>query len=265
MRQILSTDNRIVKQAASLSEKKYRDALGMYLIEGPNFIRDALTFGGRLRFIFIKAGTLSKDADDIAALAEEGGPAVITLSGAAFEKLSATDTSQGIIAVAEKRTWTDGSFFSEEGSDILVLDRIQDPGNMGTMLRTAEAMGFGGALIMKGSCDIYGPKVVRAAAGSIFRLPVLFSEDPEQALEFLRSHGKKPYAAVMSGGTFCSEADLAKDAAIVIGNEGSGVCRQFLEGCEGLTIPMSGEIESLNAGLAAGMIMYEASRQRRCL
>ncbi len=262
MREISSADNRIVKQAASLTEKKYRDALGMYLIEGPNYIRDAISSGGRLRFIFMKAGTVSGEAEETAALAERNGPAVITLPGSVFQKICSTETSQGIVAVADKRVWTEDAFFSDRDGDVLVLDRIQDPGNLGTMLRTAEAMGFCGAMLIKGCCDVFSPKTVRAAAGSVMRLPLLFTHGAEEALKLLAKHGKTPYAGVMSGGTPCFRAELAENAAIVIGNEGSGVSPAFLNACGGLTIPMAGEIESLNAAAAAGILMYEAYRQR---
>ena len=264
MREISSSENRIIKQAASLSEKKYRDSLGLYLIEGPNFIRDALKYGGGLRFIFMKAGASSKELGEIEALAEKNGPAVTILSGSAFEKICSTQTSQGVVAVAEKRICTEDEFFGKKDACILVLDRVQDPGNLGTMLRSAEAFGFGGVLLMKGCADIYGPKLVRAAAGSLFRMPVYFADSPQEATELLKKHGKKLYATVMRGGTPCYSADLSKNAAVVIGNEGTGVCKEFIEASEGLTIPMTGDMESLNAGLAGGIIMYEAFRQKKC-
>lgn len=263
MREITSSDNKILKQAASLSEKKFRDALGLYLIEGPNFIRDALTFGGRLRFIFIRAGIESAEIESIAQMAEELGLAVYELSGMAFEKLSDTRTSQGIVAVAEKRVWTEGEFFSQEGSNILVLDRIQDPGNLGTMLRSAEALGFGGVMLLKGCTDLYSPKLVRAAAGSLFRMPVYFADSPAEAEKLFAKHSKTMYATVMTGGIPCYDADISKNSAIIIGNEGNGVCPELLRASQGLTIPMAGDIESLNAGLAAGIVMYESFRQSR--
>ncbi|MCF0150802.1 MAG: RNA methyltransferase [Firmicutes bacterium] len=263
MREISSSDNKLIRQAASLGEKKHRDALGLYLIEGPNFIRDALTFGGRLRFIFIRAGATSAEITAIREAAEEKGLAVYELAGMAFEKICSTQTSQGIIAVAEKRVWTEKEFFENEGSDLLVLDRVQDPGNLGTMLRSAEALGFGGVLLLKGCTDLYGPKLVRAAAGSLFRMPVYFADSPAEAVRLLEKHHKTMYATVMTGGIACYDADISKDAAIVIGNEGSGVCAELLEKSRKLTIPMDGDIESLNAGLAAGIVMYEAFRQKR--
>ena len=263
MKEISSKDNRIFKQAASLQDRKHRDALGMYLIEGPSFIRDAVRYGGRLRFIFIRAGS----AEELADLEDPGskdGPAVYSLTDELFSKLSSTEHSRGAVAAAEKRVLSEESFFAlcaEGRGNILVLDRIQDPGNLGTMIRTAEAMGFSGVMLIKGCTDPYAPKTVRACAGSILRMPLFFAEGPEEAVRMLKARGKRLYAARMDGETACMDADLRENAAVIIGNEGSGVSDELSEASEGLMIPMAGSIESLNAGLAAGMIMYESLRQ----
>ena len=262
MKEISSKDNRIVKQAASLSEKKYRDEFGMYLIEGPNFIRDAVKYGGRLRFIFIRAGAMNGEIEEILSMLGDEGPAVYSLTDEAFSRLSSTEHSQGVIAAAEKAEWTEEGFFGEPGGCVLVLDRVQDPGNLGTMIRSAEAMGFSGALLIKGCADLYGPKAVRAAAGSLFRLPVLFADSGQEAAQLLVRHGKKIYAAEMEAEKELFDAELASDAAVIIGNEGNGVSPVLLGRAEGVRIPMSGHIESLNAALAAGMMMYESQRQR---
>jgi TrmH family RNA methyltransferase len=262
MDSISSKDNRILKQAAALKEKKYRDSLGMYLVEGPNFIRDAFLYGGRLRFIFTRAGALSAELEDIIRLAGKSGSAVYSLTDECFAKLSDSVSSQGIIGVAEKRQWSEDELFKEDGANVLVLDRVQDPGNLGTMLRTAEAMGFAGAVLMKGCCDVYGPKAARACAGSLFRLPLLFIGDEAEALELFRRRGKRLYAAVMDGELSCMDAELSQNAAIVIGNEGNGVSEGFIRAATGLRIPMAGSIESLNAAAASAMLMYEAYRQK---
>ena len=276
MKEISSKDNRIFKQAASLQDKKHRDALGMYLIEGPSFIRDAVRYGGRLRFIFIRAGS-AEALSDLEDLSEaSGGPAVYSLTDELFSRLSSTEHSRGAVAAAEKRVMSADGFFaageaareasgasgaSAARGNVLVPDRIQDPGNLGTMIRTAEAMGFSGVMLIKGCADPYAPKTVRACAGSILRMPLFFAESGAEAAELLRSRGKRLYAARMDGETACMDADLRENAAVIIGNEGSGVSEELARASEGLMIPMAGSIESLNAGLAAGMIMYESLRQ----
>ena len=260
--EIHSKDNKTVKLAASLSEKKYRDALGAYLIEGPNLVREALQQGVNVKFIFTGAGALDQQQEltEILKLAENSDSAVCVLSEDCFEKVSTTGTSQGIIAMAEKPNWQAGDLFAP-GSNVLVLDRIQDPGNLGTLLRTAEATGFAGALLIKGGADPFGPKAVRAGAGCIFRFPLLLCESAGEALSMLAEQRKKVRTAHMSG-TPCYEADLAEDTALVIGNEGNGADTLFLKETETVTVPMAGRTESLNAAAAAAILMYESMRQR---
>ena len=259
--EIHSKDNRTVKLAASLAEKKHRDALGAYLIEGPNLVREALQQGVEIKFIFTGAGALrQQEIEEILPLADKSGSAVCVLSEDCFAKVSATSNSQGIAAMAVKRSWREVDLFAP-GSNVLVCDRIQDPGNLGTLLRTAEATGFAGALLVKGGADPYGPKAVRASAGCIFRFPLLLCGSAQDALEILAKQRKKVVTAHMSG-TPCYEAGLAEDTAIVVGNEGNGADPLFLNTTETVCVPMSGGTESLNAGVAAAILMYESMRQR---
>ena len=263
MQFISSKDNRIVKEAASLSEKKYRDRLGLYLLEGPDPILEAFMHGGRPRFIFTEAGASSDKIDRIVALAEDRSSAVYELAGDVFARLSLTETPQGVLAVMEKDEYGADRFFKAVGArNVLVLDRVADPGNMGTLLRTAEAMGFGGAMILKGCVDAYSPKVVRAAAGSILRLPLLFTADAAETLSLLQANGKTAYAAVMRSGKPAFAYPLSENCAMIIGNEGGGVSQELLQKTLHVYIPMDGETESLNAALAGGMLMYESLRQR---
>ena len=263
MQVLSSKDNRIIKEAASLSEKKYRDQSGLYLVEGPNPVLEAFMHGGRPRFIFIKAGAESAEISKVGELAEKCASAVYELTGDVFAKVSQTDTPQGLIAVMEKKTYGADEFFKAVGSkNVLVLDRIQDPGNMGTLLRTAEAMGFGGAIVVKGSTDVYSPKVVRSAAGSILRLPLYFTNDAAHTLKLLAENKKRAFSAVMRSETPCNACDLSENSAIIIGNEGGGVSEEFLKETGTIYIPMQGETESLNAALAGAIIMYESLRQR---
>ena len=193
-------------------------------------------------------------------LADKSGSAVCVLSEDCFAKIATSQTPQPIMAVAEKRTWQMRDVFSP-GGNVLVLDRIQDPGNLGTLLRTAEATGFAGALIVKGGADPYGPKAVRAGAGCVFRFPLLLCESPAEALDILAKQRKQVWTADMEG-TPCYDAELAQNVAIVIGNEGNGADALFKENSGRVTVPMAGQTESLNAGIAAAILMYESLRQR---
>ncbi|MCR4805074.1 MAG: RNA methyltransferase [Clostridia bacterium] len=260
--EIVSPDNKAVKLAASLAEKKHRDALGMYLVEGPNLVREALQQGIPIRFIFTGAEALSRRAEieEILQLAENSGSAVCVLSERVFGKVSDTQTAQGIAAVCLKKAWREEDLFFP-GSCVLVCDRIQDPGNLGTLLRTAESCGFSGALLLKGCADPYGPKAVRSSAGCVFRFPVLLCESAGEALDMLARQRKRVWTAHMEGAP-CWEAPLGKDIALVVGNEGNGADDAFLKGADRVSIPMEGQAESLNAAVACGILMYESLRQR---
>ena len=225
-------------------------------------MREALQQGVRIQFIFTGAGALNQQQEiqDILSLAEDSDSAVCVLSEDCFAKIATSQTPQPIMAVAEKRTWQMRDVFSP-GGNVLVLDRIQDPGNLGTLLRTAEATGFAGALIVKGGADPYGPKAVRAGAGCVFRFPLLLCESPAEALDILAKQRKQVWTADMEG-TPCYDAELAQNVAIVIGNEGNGADALFKENSGRVTVPMAGQTESLNAGIAAAILMYESLRQR---
>ena len=267
---ITSQDNRRVRQALSLNARKHRDTTGLYLVEGPNLIREALQQNVILHSLFF----MSEDAlprmrieelDAVRKIAEAGEnpPEIRFLGRDIFQKIAQTQTPQGVLAIAEKSLYAEQDFFTPAGGNVLVLDRIQDPGNLGTLLRTAEAAGFSGAMLLKGCGDVYGPKAVRAAAGTLFRLPLLFPDTPQLAAGMLRINGKTIYAAAAGGNTPYYDCPFNEDAAIVIGNEGNGVSAEWLEAADCvLSIPMAGRAESLNAALAGGIIMYEAFRQR---
>ena len=258
---ISSKDNRIVKDAAALQDRKYRDRTGLFLLEGPNPIREAMQQGGRFRFIFTRAGT-DLEKLGLQELAENGAPAVYELAGDVFAKISDTETSQGVIAVAEKKTYSEEAFFARDDGNVLVLDRLQDPGNMGTLLRSAEAMGFSGVMLIRGCTDPWSPKVARAAAGSLLRLPLFAAGSGGEALRLLAAHGKTVYCAAMGEGSECYLQPLAKNAAIIIGNEGGGASAELRAASLPLSIPMEGRTESLNAAVAGSILMYESLRQR---
>ncbi len=270
---ITSPDNRRVRQAVSLGARKQRDALGLYLVEGPNLIREALDQGVVLQTLFfLEESALPQsrigELNALSQLAQRGErpPEILFLSGDCFEKISQTETPQGVAAIAEKRMWTPGTFFVPKDGNVLVLDQVQDPGNLGTLLRTAEAAGFSGAMLLKGCGDVYGSKAVRAAAGTLFRLPLLFPSTPREASELLRGRGKQIFAAASDRGDPYFDCPLTENAALVIGNEGNGISEEMNALADSfLTIPMEGQSESLNAALAGGIIMYEALRQRLVL
>ena len=176
-----------------------------------------------------------------------------------FAGLAATDQSQGVISLIRPPAWTLADLFREPAF-VVVLDGVQDPGNAGTILRSAEAFGATGVLALKGSVNLYNPKALRASAGSVFRLPCVQGVEEDAALAALAT--LDCYATVPKGGTPLEEADLARPLALVIGGEGRGVSARLRSASRSLAISTAA-VESLNAAVAASIVLYEASRQRR--
>ena len=260
MREITSKDNKIFRHALSLKTKKYRDRNGEYLIEGPNLLKEALKEEIEVEAVFVRPEMTDEEAGII-----EEGPELdrktFILSNRLFDELKDTETSQGIVTVVRKRQ--DSSPKGRPGGNYVVLDRLQDPGNIGTILRTADAAGFDLAVFMKGTADPFSPKVVRSATGSLFRLPMVFVKDAEELAELVHSAGKRLIATAMDAEKAYYDCNLEKDAAIIIGNEGNGISPELMmRADEKIMIPMAGNTESLNAAVAAGILMYERIRRR---
>ena len=261
MKQISSSDNRIVREAVSLLEKKYRDRLGLYLIEGPNIILEALEHKGTVKTVFLRADAQDADALRAAEKAEEAGIDVCVLSRELFSKITDARTPQCVAAEAFKPQDPDIGRLPE-GANVLVLDRLQDPGNVGTLIRTAEAMGFSAAFLVKGTADPWQPKAVRSAAGSLLRLPVMQCGNAAETVELLAVAKKTLYTAAAEGDADLWDLPLGRDAVVVIGNEGAGASEEFKASSRLLRIPMAGGTESLNAAAAGAVIMYESLRQK---
>jgi len=185
---------------------------------------------------------------------------LLVLPDGLFRTLSATESSQGVMALVRPPRWSLDQFLGGN-SLIVVLDRIQDPGNAGAIIRAAEAFGATGLLFLKGTVNPHNPKSVRASAGSVFRVPLVAGLDDTLALAALRQQKLDLYAATPSGKKSLADVDLTRKCAFIIGSEGCGVREELRAGAVDLRIPATG-VESLNAAMAAGILLYEARRQR---
>ena len=263
MKIIRSKDNPSYKEAVKLLRRKYRDQTGMFLIEGPRPVMDAIRSGESLQTVFLSEESLEKGlsaAEELERLCMKNGCRCVLLAEELFRQISDTEHSQGVLAVACKPEHRK----IEIGSSVIILDRLQDPGNIGTIIRTAEAAGFGTLIAIKGTGDIYAPKTVRAAAGSLLRVNVFEGLESDEAIRLCREQGIRIVASDLEGSVEYTAADLTGDMALVIGNEGSGVSDEIRQAADSkVRIPMEGTIESLNAAVAAGLLMYESVRQRR--
>lgn len=264
MKRISSKDNFAVKRLKQLEAKKYRDRLNMFVLEGPTVLQEALDENLEFEFA-VFSDSFAEYEKDIELLKKLSDKKIemYQVEDRLFSMMSGTETPQGVLAVLKKPEWDTG-IISEPGNNFIVMDRVQDPGNMGTIIRTAEAAGFAGMVIIKGSTDPYSGKVSRAAAGALVRMPVFFADAPDELVNMMKNAGKKLVCTSPRSDKWHFETDIAEDTAIVIGNEASGVCDEiFLNADITAGIPMEGKTESLNAAIAASLMMYESLRQRK--
>lgn len=266
---INSSENKKYKRWLKLLKRKYRDSEGVYLIEGYKLIEEAVKNNIEIEEIILDSEADSSLISKLEELIIYSKTAVYVLDTKLYRKLAQMENGVGIMAVVSRQDYTLKTFSeciskNRKGcsGNLVVLDRLQDPGNIGTIIRTADGAGFGGLVVMKGTGDIYSPKVVRSAVGSIFRLPVLFASDNDELGEILDFLGKRMIVTCFDTDNYHYDADLSEDAAIVIGNEGRGVSEELIENADvRVKIPMYGNIDSLNASVAAGILMYESVRQ----
>lgn len=254
-------ENPIIKRAIGLKDKKNRDKEGVYLIDGFHICLEALELGKALdQLIFTQDGV--GKYPEILALAREKQVKTIEVPRNIFKRIVDVESPVGLAAIVEKDLWTEEEFFGQAGGKYLVIDRIQDPGNGGTLIRTSEAAGFNGVIVLKGSVDIYSPKVVRAGAGSILRQPLLFVDKPEDLIALTKKYGLDLAVTSLKGARPYYEFEARDKLALVIGNEGAGVSEKLIEEAEMLIeIPMSGQVESLNAAVAGGILMYRFGKE----
>lgn len=185
------------------------------------------------------------------------------VSDLVMEKMSDTVSPQGVLAIVKRPEYKLKELVNNDNGFLLMLEDIQDPGNLGTMIRTAEAAGVTGIIMSKNTVDIYNPKVVRSTMGSIFRVPFFYSDDFGKTINEVKNAGYKVHAAALEGGKSCYETDLNGKAAIIIGNEGNGLTKETIAlATDSVYIPMYGRNESLNASISAAILLFEASRQQ---
>ncbi|PYP19859.1 MAG: RNA methyltransferase [Gemmatimonadetes bacterium] len=263
-----------------LQRRKARGRRGLALMEGVRLVEDALAAGLRFRGAVV-APDLERTARGTALVAELGRHAVPVEQATArvFASLADTETPQGIIAVVEPRAWTLADIAWSGGGGggagaALVIDAVQDPGNVGTLIRTAHALGAAGTIALRGTADPLSPKALRAAMGATFRHPVVPLDDP-RFIAWTRQHGVTLWAAAADGiplhralplaGAGKGEAGRADEGpiAVIVGNEGAGIRPQLnAVAAKRVAIPLAHGAESLNVAVAAGILLYEVLRGR---
>lgn len=261
VRIIESKQNPRLKELRKALAHPGRNERGLVGIEGPNLLEEALRAELRVKCVF--AGESMQAWVHNLGLAPD--LEVFILPSGSLDSMLTTETPQPLAALVEPPDWTWAHALGtgkKSAPLILVLAGIQDPGNLGTILRSAEAFGADGVICLPGTVNPWNPKAVRASAGSIFRIPVLNVAEQE-ALTQLREAGVRLLTTTVQGAQPADLADLAEPIALLIGNEGNGVPPDLAVKADGaVTIPCPGPVESLNAAVAASVLLYEASRQR---
>jgi TrmH family RNA methyltransferase len=258
---VTSGSNPAVKEARQLKNRKDREEKGLYFIEGARIVEEALAAGARISTVFVTEAFL-RAGGNLAELLEKSGCRTYSVTDQIFREISDTETPQGILAVV-RMSKMDLNAAEINGGLFVILDSVRDPGNMGTIIRTADAAGFSGVVICKGCVDVYNPKVLRSTMGSIFHIPLYSGGNAVDAVKALKSRGIKVFASHLDGKSSIYQADLAANAAIVVGSEAEGISDETAEASDLLVrIPMPGAAESLNASVAAAIMMFESVRQR---
>ncbi len=264
MTRLTAASNPVIKEVRSLKNKSDREDKGLYFIEGTRFVSEAFKENASIRYIIFSETFLSGgSARELTGVVEEMGITSYEIPDSLFGSISDTQNPQGVLAVLEleKKLLRDTPI--GEGT-LILLDNIRDPGNMGTIIRTADAAGCSGVALSDGCADIYNPKVLRSTMGSIFHIPVCYGGGIVEMLQSVKQKGFKLCASHLEGSVSIYEADLSGNTALIIGSEAEGISDDTAKKADLLVkIPMAGRAESLNASVAAGVMMFEAMRQRQ--
>ncbi len=261
---ITSLGNERIKAVVRMRQKaKARAEADAFLAEGIKMFLEAPA--QQIREVYISESFSCPDAAVERAVREKAGALPCeTVSEAVFAKLSDTCSPQGVLCVLNRRHYQLADMLREKNPLLLLAEGIQDPGNLGTMIRAGEGAGIHGLILSSDTVDMYNPKTIRATMGSVYRVPFLYTDSLLATMKELQARGIAVYAAHLRGERSYDLCDFLDGTAFLIGNEGNGLRRESAEVADMyMKIPMAGRVESLNAGMAAAVLLYEAARQRR--
>ncbi|MEE3494097.1 MAG: RNA methyltransferase [Butyrivibrio sp.] len=260
------SNERVRKVVSYIQKSKARKESGVFVIEGMKMLREAPVL--QVREVYVTEKFLDDASEEDKEILWRYG--VETVTAEVMKKMAGTQTPQGVLAVvgmynySEKEVLEGYKELGDEKPLLLILENIQDPGNLGTMLRSSEGAGVTGVIFSRGSADVYNPKVIRSTMGSIFRMPFMYVDDVPAFIGKLSKMGIKTYAAHLKGKKNYDQFDYTEPTAFLIGNEGNGLSKETADAAsEYVLIPMKGKVESMNAATSAAILTFEASRQRR--
>lgn len=265
---ITSTSNQQMKNIAALLKKsKERRNSKTFVVEGPRMVVE--TPVDKLKGVYVSEG-FAQSVDNKEIIKEiqdkctQANATYEVVADNVFKSVSDTQTPQGIMAVVAMPEYSLEDLLSGDKTHLLILESIQDPGNLGTMVRTGEGAGVTGIIMNKTTVDLFNPKTIRSTMGSIYRVPFYVTEDLPALMKQLQVKGISLYAAHLKGEHSYDEEDYTLACGFLIGNEGNGLSDEIANLADTyIKIPMEGQVESLNAAISATLLMYEANRQRR--
>lgn len=256
---ITSTANHQVKQVIQLNKRgKHRNAQDVFVVEGTKMFLEAPR--ERLEKVYFSESYVERQ---LKGRMVEDIPCEI-VEDSVFKSMCDTQTPQGVLCLVKQYHYSLKELLQKENPLLLVLESIQDPGNMGTMIRTAEGVGIDGVILSSDCVDMYNPKTIRSTMGSIYRVPFFMAKDLTEVLGELKRAGICTFAACLGENRSYEEEDYTKGTAFLLGNEGNGISPELASCADTLIrIPMEGKLESLNVSVASAVLLYEAYRQRR--
>lgn len=259
---ISSSANRGIKELVKLQKQsRQRRKMRLFVAEGAKLVAEAAEHG-LLQRLYLAESRSGGEDERITPLLGKVPSEIV--SDAVFRELSEVVTPQGVLGIVEMPFYELDTLLAQPEKRFLLLDDLRDPGNLGTMIRTAEGAGMSGVILSRESVDLFNPKVVRATMGAILRMPYCYVENLPETVRLLKERGISVYGAAMEGSVLYDEPDYTTGAAVVIGNEARGISNAVFDELTGrIRIPMAGKLESLNAAVSAAVIMYEMARQCR--
>ncbi|MBQ6811903.1 MAG: RNA methyltransferase [Agathobacter sp.] len=265
---ITSANNQQLKAVSALLKKaKERREKKAFVVEGPRMVVEAPAES--LKAVYVAESYESNPENQMVltklrSKCESVGAVFETVADSVFKSVSDTQTPQGIMAVVAMPEYGLEQLLDGEKTHLLILESVQDPGNLGTMVRTGEGAGITGVIMNKTTVDLFNPKTIRSTMGSIYRVPFYVTEDLSETMQLLKKKGVSLYAAHLKGEHYYTDEDYTKSCGFLIGNEGNGLSDEIANQADTyIKIPMEGQVESLNAAISATLLMYEANRQRR--
>lgn len=257
---ITSTGNSQIRNVMNFIKKsKDRKAQGLFVVEGRRMFEE--TPADRIAKVYASESFARNNPE---VLKKPGLGEAELVTDEVFAHMSDTKTPQGVLALVKMREYSVEEMLDKEAPFLLLLENLQDPGNLGTLLRTAEGAGADGVLLSPNTVDIYNPKVIRSTMGAMYRVKYAYVDSLAQTMELLRARGITTYAAHLEGAVDYVEPDYRRGTAFLIGNEGNGLTPEITAlASQRIIIPMKGQLESLNAAVSGAILMYEAARQRR--